>query len=78
MDTGTAVVATGLIVAVGHFAKDQQIPVRVFVGVGIYAVILAMLQQGNEELAAKFALLVLLAALFLYTIPIARKAGFTN
>jgi hypothetical protein len=78
MDTGTAVVGTGLVVALGHWTQEKQIDIKVFVGIGVYAVSLAFIQQGSPELAGKFALLVLLAALFYYAVPIARKMGFTR
>ena len=78
MDTGTAVVATGLVVALGHWTQNKPLDVKVFVGVGVYAVSLALIQQGSPELASQFALLVLLTALFFYVVPIARKMGFTR
>lgn len=78
MDTGTAVVGTGVVVALGHWANDKKIPIRVFVGIGVYAIGLAMLGASNAEFASQFAALVLVAAFMLYMIPIAKALGMTK
>lgn len=78
MDTSTAVVGTGVVVALGHWAKDEKISIRVFVGLGVFAIGLAMLGATNAKFAEQFATLVLLAAFMAYMIPIAKALGVTK
>lgn len=78
MDTPTAVVGTGVVVAVGHWAKDEIISIRVFVGLGVYAIGLALLGATNAQFAGQIATLVLVAAFMAYMIPIAKALGVTK
>jgi drug/metabolite transporter (DMT)-like permease len=78
MDAGSAVVGTGLVVALGHWSKDEPLSIRNFVGVGVLAIGMAFLGQSNQQFANQFGTLVFVAALFAYLIPITKKLGFTK
>jgi small basic protein len=78
MDTATAVVGTGLIVALGRWAKNEKLSIQNFVGIGVLAVGLAMLGAINAEFAAQFSVLVLVAAMMYYLVPITKALGFTK
>lgn len=78
MDTNTAVVGTGVVVAVGRWSKGEPISIRQFVGIGVYAIGIAMLGASNAEFASQFATLVLVAAFMAYMIPIAKALGVTK
>lgn len=79
MDTTTSVVATAVVVTAGQWAKNNKGPnIKVVVGGMVLAVILSAMSQGNEKLAQQFAMLVLVAALLTYAIPITKKLGFSK
>jgi hypothetical protein len=76
MSAGVSVVATGLIVAGGHWATDKKVPIRVYVGLGGYAAGLALLSEADSGLANKFALMVLFLAAVYYLQPIVKWLGY--
>jgi hypothetical protein len=76
MSTSSSVILTGLTVAAGTWANGGHIGVRPVLGLGFVALFLATISQADEELAAKFALLILLAAVFIYGPPVVKKIGF--
>lgn len=79
MDTTSAVVATGIVVFAGQWAKKDEGPsIKLVVGGMVLALFLAGLSQGNEKLASQFAVLVLVAALLTYAIPITKKLGYSK
>ena len=79
MDTTTAVVATGIVVFAGQWAqKDKGPSIKLVVGGMVLAVILSVMSQGNDELASRFALLVLVGAVLTYARPISKKLGYTK
>lgn len=75
MDTGTALIGTGLIVTVGKWADGKQLDVKTFVGVGVFAISLAMIGSSRPQIANQFAVLVLVGAFLLYMIPISKMLG---
>lgn len=79
MDTTTAVVATGIVVFAGQWAKKNEGPsVKLVVGGMVLSVMLSVMSQGNEKLASQFAVLVLVSALLIYIQPIAKKLGYSK
>jgi hypothetical protein len=79
LDTTTAVVATGIVVFAGQWAKKDEGPsIKLVVGGTVLAVMLSVMSQADEKLASQFASLVLVAALLKYAIPIAKKLGYTK
>lgn len=78
MNTTNSVVATAAIVTVGKWSNDEPLTPRIFVGGMFLALGLAMMEQANQKLASRFALLILVAATFSYVPSIAYKAGLTN
>ena len=78
MNTTSAVVLTGVTVAAGQYAQDKKIQVRTFVGVGVLAIMLAALSEADAKLAGQFATLVLVGAVLIYAVPIAKALGYTK
>jgi hypothetical protein len=79
IDTTTSAVATGVIVTVGQWAKEDKGPsIKVIVGMLFLAYFLTLLSAGNEKLGSQFAALILTGAIFVYAIPITKKLGLTK
>lgn len=78
MNTTTAAVGTGAIVVAGRWAGGQPIDIQIAIGVGVYAVALAMLSSANAKLGQQMAILVLLAAMGIYLIPLTSKLGLSS
>lgn len=79
LDTTTAVVATGIVVFTGQWAKKDEGPsVKLVVGGMVLAVMLSAMSQANEKLASQFASLILVGALLTYVIPITKKLGYSK
>lgn len=79
MDTTTTTVLTVVIVAAGQWAKkDGTISIKLVVGGMVLTLILSAMAATNEKLAQQFALLILVAALLAYAIPITKKLGFSK
>lgn len=77
MDTTTAVVATGVVVFAGQWAKKDEGPsIKIVVGGMVLAVILSAMSQGNDKLASQFATLVLVSALLMYVVPITKALKY--
>ena len=74
MNTTTAAVATGVVVTAGRWADGKNLDVRIAIGTGALAIGLAVLSGANEQLASRFAVLVLLGAVLVYPTP-ARSNG---
>lgn len=71
MDTTTATVATGVVVAVGQWSRKKKVDVKIVVGTAATAIFLAVIGSSNEKLASQFAVLILVGAVFIYGIDIA-------
>lgn len=71
MNPTTALVLTGGVVIVGHLVQDKRVPIKVFVGIGITAIVVSGLAEANAKLGQQFALLLLVAAMMIYGPPIA-------
>lgn len=79
MDTTSAVVATGIVVFTGQWAKENEGPsIKLVVGGMVLALFLAAMSQSNEKLASQFATLILVGALLTYVIPITKKLGYSK
>lgn len=78
MDTTTSLVLTGGVVALGQWSQKKSVSIRMFVGIGFVAIILAALNNANPKLASQFAALILVAALLMNVIPISKAFGFTK
>lgn len=75
MDTTTSTLATGLVVVIGRWTEEKEVSFKIFVGIAVLAVALAVMQASNEKLARQFGVLILVSALFTYGIPISKKIG---
>lgn len=78
MNTTNAVLMTGLVVVAGHWASGKSLSIRLAVGTAGLSLFLAVLNESNPELAAKFAVLILVGAVFMYGPGIFKKAGLTK
>jgi hypothetical protein len=78
MDTGTAIIGTGVMVGVGRWAKGEKISIRNFVGIGVLAISLSLIQSMNGPFAEQWGLLIFIAATMYYLVPITKALGFTK
>jgi hypothetical protein len=80
MNTTTTVVGTGIVVAAGRWSQGKGVEMRTFVGVGVLAIFLAIMGEGNAKLAQQFGALVLVAAVLIYAIPISKglQGGYST
>lgn len=69
----TALVATGIIVTLGQWSKNEKVSIKTFVGMGALIVFLAVMQDINSKLATQFAMLILVSAVLIYGVPVGRK-----
>jgi hypothetical protein len=76
--TTNSVVATAAIVTVGKWTNDEKMTPRVIVGGAFLAIGLALMEQANQRFAQRFAVLILVVAMFMYVPHIAYAAGLTN
>lgn len=75
MDTTTAAVATGVVVAIGRWSQKKKFDSKVIVGTAVVALFLAILGSSNEKLASQFAVLILVAAVLTYGVDIGKSLG---
>lgn len=78
MNVTNAVVLTAFLVVAGRWSESKPLDIKVAVGTGGLAIFMSVLNSANEDLASKFAVLVLVGAVFLYGPAIAKKAGLTK
>ena len=78
MSTTTWVVGTGALVAAGRWANNQPITVNIAVGVGVYSIALALIQNASQPLANNYAVAVFVLACFRYLPGIVQKLGWTG
>lgn len=76
MSPVSSAVLTGGIVAAANVVDKKGLSFRQVAGVGIYAIMLAGINEWSPEIAGKFALLVLLGAAFMYVPTIVTATGF--
>lgn len=76
MNTTTSLIGTGVIVAIGKWARDEKLSVSIAVGVAGSAIILAIIHEADAELASQFALMIFLLAMFRYLPAIVEKLGY--
>lgn len=70
MNTTTSVVLTGAIVTLGQWLESKKVTMKIWIGVGVMAVMLAVMAEADPKLASQFGLLVLLGAVLIYAVPI--------
>lgn len=78
MNTTTSTVLTAVIVTTGQWSQGKSLSIRIFVGMGMVAIFLAVIAEADAEMAQKFGALILIAAVFLYGPSITKKLGFTK
>jgi hypothetical protein len=78
MEPLNSAVLTGAVVTGGMWAQGKGLTIRTVVGAGTLAIGLALMQDSAPQLASKFALLVLVVALFMYGPAIAWRAGLID
>jgi hypothetical protein len=67
--------ATAGIVVVSNVLAKKPVTSRLIIGSGVYLFFLAALNESRPELAAQFAILVLVAVLFTYTPTLFKGLG---
>lgn len=77
-DTTTMAMATGALVVGGYWAAGKSLNVRLGIGIGAYAIGLALLDQVNSNIAKSVSVLVLITVLFTWGHTIAYTTGLTN
>lgn len=75
--TGT-VVLSGVVVTAGRWSQGKALTMRIIVGGTVLMLFLAAMNEANEDLAGKFALLVLAASVLTYGVDIAKKTGLAK
>lgn len=79
IDTTTSAVATGVVVTAGQWAKEGKGPsIKVVVGMVFLAYMLSIISAGNQKLGSQFAALILVGAVLVYAVPIAKKLGYSK
>ena len=76
--TGTTVLATAGVVALGIWANDKTISMKYVVGTGMYAAGLSIVGEANPDFAAKVGLLVFVTAILVYGPAVAAKLGLIS
>lgn len=72
IDAGTSVVLTGIVATGGKWVQDKTLDVKTVVGIGVVAVVIAVLNEANSKFAQQFAFLILLGAIFMYATPLGK------
>lgn len=75
MNPANAAILTGVIVTLGRWSEGKKIDIRVVVGVTLLALFLSIMSQTQNKMATGFSLLIVIAALLKYTIPISKRLG---
>ena len=78
IDTTTSAVATATIATVGTWAEGKGVNMKTVVGGAVLAIFLALISAANDQLGRQFAVLILVAALMRYAVPISKKLGYTK
>ena len=78
MNTTSSVVLTGVVVTAGRWAQGKGLTMHVVVGAGFLTIALAALSQVNEGLASQFGVLILVGAVLVYGVDIAKKTGLAK
>lgn len=73
--TVVASIAVGAITYLGRVARNKPMSIDIVVGVGGLAVMLALIEMVNKELATKFAALAVIAVMVAHAKPIAEATG---
>lgn len=71
----SSAIITGGIVTTENLITEHKLSFRQLAGVGIYVIVLAMINEVNSDLAAKFGLVVMITAVFLYAPKIINTLG---
>jgi hypothetical protein len=72
----SAVLTAGITIT-GRWAQGKGPTFKLGIGAFVYAIILSLLWDANQELASQMALLVLISAAFLYVPAIVKKLGYS-
>ncbi len=78
MNSTSSIVLTGGIVTLGQWVEGKPLSMRVVVGVTFAAIGLSVLGNFDQRVANQMALLILVAAVFRYGVPIVTKAGLAR
>jgi hypothetical protein len=71
-------ITTTVIVVVGQWSQDKPITARIVVGGGVASLALSVMNESAPQVASRFALLLLVIALFTYGPAIAWKFGLLD
>lgn len=66
MNTTTVVVGTGAVVVAGRWANKQPVDIKIAIGVGVYAISMAMLSSADAETANTLSYIVFATACLFY------------
>lgn len=62
MKAVSALALTAAVVALGRWSRDQRMDPKVILALGFIALVIAVLQEGNEKFARQMATLILVGA----------------
>jgi hypothetical protein len=74
--TNSAVLTAGVTIT-GRWAQGKGPTFKLAIGAFVYAIMLSLVWDANEQLASQLALLVLISAAFLYVPAIVKKLGYS-
>ena len=75
LGTTTAVVLTGITTAGANLLDHKSVSPRQLIGLGLYAIIMAAFNEGNEKLAGQFAMIVLVGTFMLHLPKLVKGLG---
>jgi len=78
VNTTTIAVGTGAVVVAGHWANEKPLSIKILIGVGGYAVCLALLSAADAQMANTLAFMVFFAACAIYVAPSAQGPGLIS
>jgi hypothetical protein len=78
VNTTSSLMLTGGIVTLGRWAEGKPLSMRVVLGAGFVALMLAGVSNADKEFGRKFALLILVIALYAYGPPILTRSGLAS
>lgn len=78
MNTTTAAIATGVVVAAGRWSQEKPVDIKIAVGAGVFALSLSLISSADEKIANQFAFMVLFLALIMYLPTLMTKLGWSG
>lgn len=74
----TSLITAGILVMAGRWAQKKNIDFKMALSMVIVIILLTLMASADQELAERFALLILFAAALGNVVPLAKKLGYTK